>query len=418
MALPSGGIPGKPGSKLANIVTYTNPVMAQIAKAQAAVEQVGEKLTEAGEKLVGLTTKRAEATMAVDTAAATLAEKQREADEWARDTYMEAATHPGGFGLGETIPGRGTLPGNRIVDTPLTELASAQHAYDEALKAQTTETDAESAQQLIVDSLRVDLDAKVAALAVLKTQNSSAVAAAEAARDQQNTAISAEFLKDSAGSAGTAAQQAVKYALAQLGKPYVWGAEGPNAFDCSGLVQAAYASAGVNLPRTARPQFRATTTVPISALVPGDLLFFATNKADWNTIHHVGIYLGKGKMVHAPTYNDVVKVAPIWWAEFFGATRVVPASNVPAPPVVIPKPTPKPTPAPTPKPTATPKPTQTPKPTPTPTHTPSPTPSPCPTPTPTHTPSPTPDPTPDPPASNTSTPSPPPSSGTAGAACN
>jgi hypothetical protein len=124
-------------------------------------------------------------------------------------------------------------------------------------------------------------------------------------------------------SAGPAAQRAVQFALAQVGKPYVWGAEGPDTYDCSGLVQAAYAAAGVSLPRVARAQFRATAPVPATAMVPGDLLFFGPDRADPETIHHVGIYLGSGQMVHAPTAGDVVRVAPVWWAEFFGAARVV-----------------------------------------------------------------------------------------------
>jgi hypothetical protein len=130
------------------------------------------------------------------------------------------------------------------------------------------------------------------------------------------------------GAAAPAALRAVQFALAQVGKPYVWGAEGPDTFDCSGLVQAAYASAGVGLPRVARPQYRATTPVPVGAMIPGDLLFFGPDRTDVESIHHVGIYLGDGKMVHAPTPGDVVRVAPVWWEEFFGATRVLGAVPV------------------------------------------------------------------------------------------
>jgi cell wall-associated NlpC family hydrolase len=125
------------------------------------------------------------------------------------------------------------------------------------------------------------------------------------------------------GAAAPTALRAVRFALSQVGKPYVWGAEGPDTYDCSGLVQAAYASAGVGVPRVARAQYRATTPVPVAAMLPGDLLFFGPDPADVESIHHVGIYLGGGRMVHAPTAGDVVRVAPVWWAEFFGAARVV-----------------------------------------------------------------------------------------------
>jgi cell wall-associated NlpC family hydrolase len=144
------------------------------------------------------------------------------------------------------------------------------------------------------------------------------------------------------GAAAPAAVRAVQFALTQVGKPYVWGAEGPDTYDCSGLVQAAYAAAGVSMPRVARAQYRATTPVLGAAMVPGDLLFFGPDPTDVESIHHVGIYLGDGLMVHAPTAGDVVRVAPVWWAEFFGAARVVGAVSGPgsALPFTIPPPTP------------------------------------------------------------------------------
>jgi cell wall-associated NlpC family hydrolase len=144
------------------------------------------------------------------------------------------------------------------------------------------------------------------------------------------------------GSSAPAALRAVRFALGQVGKPYVWGAEGPDTYDCSGLVQAAYASAGVGLPRVARAQYRATSPVPVAAMIPGDLLFFGTDPANAESIHHVGIYLGNGLMVHAPTAGDVVRVAPVWWAEFFGAARVVGAvpGHGDAVPLTLPPPTP------------------------------------------------------------------------------
>ena len=78
---------------------------------------------------------------------------------------------------------------------------------------------------------------------------------------------------------GSPAATAIRYALAQLGKPYRWGAEGPNSFDCSGLVQTAYRTAGISLPRVSRSQYGAGKLVPLSALRPGDLLFYAATPA-------------------------------------------------------------------------------------------------------------------------------------------
>ncbi|MFD5267100.1 NlpC/P60 family protein [Streptomyces sp. NPDC058335] len=113
------------------------------------------------------------------------------------------------------------------------------------------------------------------------------------------------------------AAAAVSYAYAKLGSPYVWGATGPNAFDCSGLVQAAYRSAGVSLPRTTYAQIDAGRRVSRSELQPGDLVFF------YSGITHVGIYIGGGKMIHAPNPSAPVRVAPLDEMPYAGASRVV-----------------------------------------------------------------------------------------------
>ncbi|MFI1411640.1 NlpC/P60 family protein [Streptomyces sp. NPDC020707] len=112
------------------------------------------------------------------------------------------------------------------------------------------------------------------------------------------------------------AAAAVSYVYGKLGSPYVWGATGPDAFDCSGLMQAAYRSAGISLPRTTYAQINAGQRVSRSALQPGDLVFF------YSGISHVGMYVGNGQMVHAPNPSAPVRVAPIDEMPFAGATRV------------------------------------------------------------------------------------------------
>ncbi|WP_189265722.1 C40 family peptidase [Streptomyces fuscichromogenes] len=113
------------------------------------------------------------------------------------------------------------------------------------------------------------------------------------------------------------AAAAVAYAYSKLGSPYVWGATGPDAFDCSGLAQAAYRSAGVSIPRTTYAQINAGQRVSRSELQPGDLVFF------YSGISHVGIYIGNGQMIHAPNPSAPVRIAPIDEMPFAGATRVV-----------------------------------------------------------------------------------------------
>jgi cell wall-associated NlpC family hydrolase len=131
----------------------------------------------------------------------------------------------------------------------------------------------------------------------------------------------------SGASAGSsAAQAAVAYALAQLGTPYLWGGEGAGGFDCSGLVQAAYAAAGVALPRVAQAQYEATATdtVPLDQLRPGDLVFFG---ASTGAITHVGIVVSPGEMVDAPHTGADVRIEPYDWPELIAATRPVGAGG-------------------------------------------------------------------------------------------
>ncbi|MEU1104261.1 NlpC/P60 family protein [Streptomyces tibetensis] len=141
----------------------------------------------------------------------------------------------------------------------------------------------------------------------------------------QDRASRATSVRDTLAASGSASSQApgsraaaaVSYAQQKLGSPYVWGATGPNAFDCSGLVQAAYRAAGVSLPRTTYSQIAAGRRVSRSELLPGDLVFFYAG------ISHVGIYVGNGRMIHAPNPSAPVRVAPLDEMPFAGATRVV-----------------------------------------------------------------------------------------------
>ncbi|MEU6057610.1 C40 family peptidase [Streptomyces sp. NPDC047097] len=115
---------------------------------------------------------------------------------------------------------------------------------------------------------------------------------------------------------GSRAAAAVAFAYGALGKPYVWGATGPASFDCSGLTQAAWRSAGVALPRTTYTQIGAGRRVGRGELAPGDLVFF------YSGISHVGLYIGGGRMIHAPRPGAPVRVAPIDEMPWAGATRV------------------------------------------------------------------------------------------------
>jgi peptidoglycan DL-endopeptidase CwlO len=135
-----------------------------------------------------------------------------------------------------------------------------------------------------------------------------------------------------AGSANEAAVPAaqlnefLKAAESRVGDPYVWGGDGPDVFDCSGLVQWSFRQAGIVMPRVAADQALTGPSVPVSQLQPGDLLFYHTDPTDPTYISHVAIYIGNGWMLQAPEPGEDVQVVPAdFGSEFAGAVRVDPA---------------------------------------------------------------------------------------------
>ncbi|PXY19939.1 NlpC/P60 family protein [Prauserella sp. PE36] len=111
------------------------------------------------------------------------------------------------------------------------------------------------------------------------------------------------------------AGQAIQFALGEQGKPYVWGATGPNSYDCSGLMLRAYEAAGITLPRVSRDQYKAGAMLPVEQAQPGDLLFWAYDPSNPSTIHHVAMYLGDGKMVEAQQSGVPVHTREVSWDE-------------------------------------------------------------------------------------------------------
>ncbi|WP_406494805.1 NlpC/P60 family protein [Streptomyces sp. NBC_01604] len=158
-------------------------------------------------------------------------------------------------------------------------------------------------------------------LSQLPTEQRAELGEGDAARASRSSTTARDGLtapgSATAQAPNSRAAAAVSYAYSKLGSPYVWGATGPDAFDCSGLMQAAYRSAGISLPRTTYAQIDTGTRVSRSELLPGDLVFF------YSAISHVGMYIGNGQMVHAPNPSAPVRVAPISEMPFAGATRVV-----------------------------------------------------------------------------------------------
>jgi peptidoglycan hydrolase CwlO-like protein len=121
----------------------------------------------------------------------------------------------------------------------------------------------------------------------------------------------------SRGPSSLSSDAVVQYASNFLGARYVWGATGPNTFDCSGFVQYVYSHFGVSLSRTTYTQINEGSYVSRDNLQPGDLVFFGSGSP-----HHVGMYVGNNEYIHAPRTGDVVKVSPLTRSDYMGARRV------------------------------------------------------------------------------------------------
>ncbi|GAA4141325.1 C40 family peptidase [Actinomadura keratinilytica] len=177
------------------------------------------------------------------------------------------------------------------------EQAQAQAAYDEVVK---------KAKEL--KQKKAEVEKSIAAQKKLLAKLGETA-------DKPGTGSGATYNGPASGSARTA----IQFAYAQLGKPYQYGAEGPNSYDCSGLTMRAWGAAGVNLPRVTNSQYAATRRVSFDALQPGDLVFF-------NNLGHVGLYIGGGNMIHAPRTGKNVEIVSItsgyYRTNFYGAGRV------------------------------------------------------------------------------------------------
>ncbi|MFI7500370.1 NlpC/P60 family protein [Streptomyces sp. NPDC049687] len=227
------------------------------------------------------------------------------------------------------------------VDDYVTEQSATMKKRQEAAESLATLTDTQSDLKTAKATVQKKLSAARELLSQLTAQEKARLAeiekqkqeeaarqAAELARQQAAEQTAQQQSADSSGTAGssssttdssyaTKAQKALAFARAQIGKPYVWGATGPDSYDCSGLTQAAWKAAGVTLPRTTYDQVNAGTTVSLADAQPGDLVFF------YDDVSHVGIYIGNGMMIHAPKPGAYVREESIYYDGESGIHSVV-----------------------------------------------------------------------------------------------
>ena len=369
----AGADPAAPNAALA---AKAKALQAKLEAQHAEVERLAERLSATDDRRHRLQQSLAKLKVRQQAAQRQLETAQQQFDDQVRTTYMNGPQ----WLLGELVGGAN--PTDAMRQLPVTKAAlEARAAVVAEVRIRKGEVDslnerlaAELAEADLVHRRQADERRQVQHLATQLQQTldkideqlagyleAEQVRAEAARRAAWSGYMSGVGSVQSWLQAGPVARAAVRWALAQLGDPYRWGASGPDTFDCSGLTSAAYQAAGVAIPRVSRAQWGAGPHVAVANLLPGDLVFYADNTADPATIHHVGMYIGNGLMVHAPHTGDVVRVASIWRESFAGATRIVPGvvtPGLPGPPPTAPPPT-SPTP-PTPPPmTTSPAPTTT-----------------------------------------------------------
>ncbi|MEU0942909.1 NlpC/P60 family protein [Streptomyces canus] len=281
-----------------------------------------------------------------------LNEAREELGSFAAAQYRTGAAAPGTatFLLADTpqdyfdqtqLMGRLTSRQKGAVDDYVSEQSTTVKKRQEASQSLQTLTETQSDLKTAKATVQKKLADARELLSELTAQEKARLAAIEQRRQQEAARKAAELAQQQAaektaqGSAqeatapqeststapdssyATKAAKALAFARAQVGKPYVWGATGPDSYDCSGLTQAAWKAAGVDLPRVTYDQVNAGTTVSLADAQPGDLVFF------YDDISHVGLYIGNGMMIHAPKPGAYVREESIYYDGESGIHSVV-----------------------------------------------------------------------------------------------
>lgn len=330
-----------PGPAVAVPIAYQQPpappdtaseALAQYQQLSQQAEAVNEQLLAAKTDLDKKNAELAQATQ--DLQAANAAKQQAAADEEAYRGQVDQLTHASFQGarfnkLSALLTGdsaddfleRASALGVIAADNAeaLSKLTAATDtaakAEAKAKDAQKRATDAQAAAQTLTDQItktKNDLDAQIDQVKDAYDELSGADKDALAGPGDNSVYLAPP------GTGGAAA----KIAMDQRGKMYVWGAAGPNTFDCSGLTMYAYNKVGVSLPHSSRAQYGYGKSVPYGQWQPGDLLFYGSSAG---SIHHVAMYVGDGMLVHASTSGQPVKTAAApegAGRDYLGARRI------------------------------------------------------------------------------------------------
>jgi peptidoglycan DL-endopeptidase CwlO len=306
-----------PGSSLAQTTgrTGSTPTMADLI---AQAKQLEFQINALSEQYDGLRIQlsRAQSDEQVAQAAtardgAALAAGQQAVAQLAAEDFMNAGLDPTLQALTAGNPGQFLSQASMITEL---DQSSSDKVGALSVEAGQAQRDKQVADQQVaaVNALQAQMNAKKDAIqAKIDVVNSAAFKQAMAIFEQTG-----QYPNIPVPTADTVGAQALREALSKRGDPYVWGAAGPGAFDCSGLVVWAFAQIGITLPHYTGDLWNSGVHVPRSDLEPGDLVFFYAD------ISHVGIYIGNGLMVDAPDFGLTVRVEPVFWADFVGAVRI------------------------------------------------------------------------------------------------
>ena len=313
LALFATGAGAAPQPTVDQVQARINQLTSQFDKVSEQLDQASQQLSAAQSRLSQVRLRLDHANSQFQTAQASVAQNAAAAFE---DTGATSIAGVLTSGDPSVVLQQGALlmevSGNRSAQTKQLLIDASQLAGVEQ-EMQRTETGIAGLKQQLAghkSSLGKLIDTQKATLASLTVPQQQAVT-------NHSIGGSGTTSATYTGTTSTQGGKAVAFAYAQLGKPYQWGATGPGSFDCSGLAQAAWAAAGVSIPRTTYAQWAALPHISTSALEPGDLLYF-------DGIGHVAIYVGGGYLIDAPQTGMDVQKVPLsgWYAStLVGAAR-------------------------------------------------------------------------------------------------
>ncbi|OLZ71422.1 glycoside hydrolase [Streptomyces sp. IMTB 2501] len=309
-----------PGRDLEKVREKLHKLYHDAAVATDAYNAAEEKAKQQSAEIVSLAKK-------IDEGQQRLAELKDQAGAAARAQYRTGGIPPTAQFLlsddpGQVLDGAGlVLQGQRATKSMISELTSTQkqlQAYADDAADQWRKLDADTKDKAAAQKRvqqQIDAAKKLESELQKKEQQQLDQLEQQAALKAQTDWLDTGILKKIHGKASAQGEKAVAFATEQLGKPYVWGAAGPQSYDCSGLTSQAWAAAGHPIPRTSQEQWKQLQHVDVQDMRPGDLIIY------FDDASHVAIYIGDGAIIQAPRPGRTVTIAGAGSMQILGVVR-------------------------------------------------------------------------------------------------